>query len=154
LAVLAAAVAAADADARDWVRFAHAFRAQGDDDDPATARAIALAGLARFGADATLLATAARAETDLGRVAEPIRVYQTLIDRGDGDERVYTELATLYRKEVGALAMAGRPALAAERLDQFEAFDARAAELYPGGQWDASLAAALATMGRGLARAG
>jgi tetratricopeptide (TPR) repeat protein len=149
------AKAATLASARDWAVFARAFRStDAENDDPATARAIAIAGLARFDHDATLLATAAQASIAMDRVHEPIRLLEALRDRGAGDAKVAAELSDLYRQRLAALAFDGRPVEAGKRLAELEKFLASAKKEFPGKPWDEDLADALATAGRGMVTEG
>jgi tetratricopeptide (TPR) repeat protein len=154
LAQLAAAVAADGAGARDYVKFARAFRSHDDDDDPGSARAVALAGLARFPDDTTLLGAEARASTDLGRVHEPIRLYESVARLGGEDDEVVERLALLYQRRLEALALSGRPVEAEARLTELEAFFKQAGKAHPGRPWSERRAAAFETMGRGLVAQG
>ena len=155
LAGKARAAAAEGAGPREWIALSRAFRSKDDeDDDPLTARAIALAGLARHEGDATLLAAAASASVGLGRVHEPIRLYEELRRRGAGDARVAEQLADLYHERLAALAFNDRPNDAAARLAELEAYLREAERAFPGRDWAPRRAEALATVGRGLVSQG
>lgn len=155
LAARAVAAAAAGATAKDWVLFAREFRSrESEDDDPATARAICLAGLVRFPGDATLLAAAADASMDLERVHEPIRLLEELARSAGGDAEVAEQLAGLYRDRLAALAFNDRPLEAQSRLEELEAYVAAAGKKHPGRPWKRSLAEAYATAGRGMVSQG
>jgi len=154
LAGLAAGVAAPDATARTWALFARGFRGRDDADDPGTARAVCLTGLARFPGDATLLAAAAKASIDLGRVHEPIRFFEELEQRGAGDAEIADQLAGLYRDRLAALAFNDRPLEAQRLLDELETYLDKAGEQHPGRPWKRHLAEALATVGRGMVSQG
>lgn len=140
--------------AKDVARFAQAFRSSDENDDPATARQIARWGLGRFADDATLTAAQAAASTDLGRVHEPIRLYEALVARGAADAEVAEQLAGLYQQRLAALALSDRPVSARKDLAALETFDRSAAKKYPNRDWDVRLAGAMSTMGRGLVTQG
>jgi len=155
LAKKAAAITGAGATARDWAVLARAFRSKAtEDDDPASARAVALAGLARFPKDATLVAAMAQASVGMDRVHEPIRLLEGLRARGAGDAKIAAELSDLYRQRLAALAFDDHPVAAGKRLEELEAFLRSAKKETPGGKWDSELADAMATMGRGLVAQG
>ena len=154
LAERAVAAARAGATVKDWVLLAREFRSREDeDDDPATARAICLAGLERFPGDATLLAAAADASIDLSRIHEPIRLLEELA-RSAGDAEVAEQLAGLYRDRLAALAFNDRPLEAQSRLDELETYVTAAGKQYPGRPWKRSLAEGYATVGRGMVSQG
>jgi tetratricopeptide (TPR) repeat protein len=154
LAAAAARVAAARSSAKDWVKLARAMRSRDDRDDPAGARAVALAGLALHPDDATLAAAAARAAIALDRVHEPIRLFEELRRAGVVDAELDEELSDLYRDRLDALASNDRPVEARARLAELERFFDEVARAHPGRDWDARLARALATVGRGLVNQG
>jgi tetratricopeptide (TPR) repeat protein len=156
LARRAAAVAGPGATARDWVLLARAFRTgDGTDDDdegddPESARAICLTGLRHFPDDPTLLAAAGRAAIALGRVHEPIRLFEALRRRVPGDRAVASQLMTLYRDRLAALAYNDRPVEARARLAELETFHQAVARAHPGRSWKKELATAFTAVGRGM----
>ncbi|MEO8550405.1 MAG: hypothetical protein ABI678_10540 [Kofleriaceae bacterium] len=81
--------------------------------DQAAALAIALAGTAKFPHDATLPALAAEAAAALGRVEQPIALYELAIARGAQlDQPTALRLGKLYSARIARLAFGGRPAAA------------------------------------------
>jgi tetratricopeptide (TPR) repeat protein len=155
LAARAVAAGRDGATAKDWLLFAREFRSRDErEDDPATARAICMGGLARFPGDAGLLAAAADASVDLERVHEPIRLLEELAAGGAGGADVAEQLAGLYRARLAALAFNDRPLEAQRRLDELEAYVAAAGKQHPNRAWKRSLAEAYATVGRGMVSQG
>lgn len=148
----ARAVAASGASARAWLGLAQGFRGDEDDpDDPASARAIGLAGLDAFPGDAALLAATADASSAMQRIHEPIRLEEEL-RRGAGadDAGVADHLTVLYRLRLASLALGDHVTEAQARLAELEAFHAELARQFPGHIWTSTVADALVTMSRGL----
>ncbi len=151
-----AAAAAPNASARAWLGLVQGLRSDDLDlDDPASARAIGLAGLAAYPDDASLLAATADASEAMQRIHEPIRLYEQL-RRGAGkdDAEVADRLGVLYRQRLAALALGDHVTEAKVQLDALTKFHAAIAKQFPGHVWTSTLADALVTMGRGLVEQG
>jgi tetratricopeptide (TPR) repeat protein len=81
--------------------------------DQAAALAVALAGAAKFPHDAALLELAAEASTALGRIEQPIALYEAaLAAHPQVDQATALRLGKLYSQRIARLAFGGRPAAA------------------------------------------
>ncbi|MEO6772249.1 MAG: hypothetical protein ABI467_04410 [Kofleriaceae bacterium] len=81
--------------------------------DQAAALAVALAGIAKFSQDAGLLELAAEASTALGRIEQPIALYEAAIAaHPQVDPVTALRLGKLYSQRIARLAFGGRPAAA------------------------------------------
>jgi len=81
--------------------------------DQAAALAVALAGVAKFPHDATLLELAAESSTALGRIEQPIALYEAAIAaRQQLDQTIALHLGKLYAQRIARLAFGARPAAA------------------------------------------
>ncbi len=161
LGAAAVAVARPTASARDWVALARAIRDDRDgperDDDEAlagAALAICLDALVRFPDDATLLAAAGGHAADLGRVHQPIALYERARARAKADPELADRLAGLYRERMARLVFGARPRAARAGLDELRRFYDRVEAEFPGRRWTSTWAEALATYGRGLVSQG
>jgi len=150
---LAAAVAAPAATARDWVLLARWFR-DGDEGDPESALAVATSALVRFPDDATLLVAAADHASAVGRLQQPIRLYQAARARAPGDAEIGGRLTAVYRERLAQLTQGGRPLAARALLAQLEELYRELEGRFGAARWKKSRAEALSTVGRGLVSQG
>ena len=157
----AAALARPGAGAGAWAAVARALRddrndpARDDDDTRAEAAlVVCLDGLVRFPDDPTLLAAAAGHAADLGRIHQPIALYERARARAGDDAELADRLAGLYRERLGRLVFGGRPHAARVRLDELRRFYDHIDAAFPGRRWTSTWAEALATYGRGLVAQG
>jgi len=81
--------------------------------DQAAALAVALAGAAKFPHDAGLKLLAAESAAALGRIEQPIALYEAAIqDQPQVDQQTALHLGKLYSQRIARLAFGGRPAAA------------------------------------------
>jgi tetratricopeptide (TPR) repeat protein len=81
--------------------------------DQAAALAVALAGVAKFPHDADLLELAAETSAALGRIEQPIALYEAAFAiRPPADQAAALKLGKLYSQRIARLAFGGRPAAA------------------------------------------
>jgi tetratricopeptide (TPR) repeat protein len=133
----------------DWARLARTLRGAGAGGDPTAALAACRTGLARFPDDPTLLAAAAAAAASVGRVEQPIRLYEAARAHAPADPQLAHHLVPLYRERLAGLAESGRPLAARAELDRLERFFADATRRFGAGAWTHDHAATLVTAGRG-----
>jgi hypothetical protein len=121
-----------------------------DNPDPAAALAVCLAGLRKFPADDGLLAAAAGDSATLGRVDQPIELYEASIKAqgGDVDSALALRLGKLYAERIARLAFGGRPAAAKKEWKELEQYT-RHQKSTPM-VWSVVAAGAETALGRGL----
>ncbi len=103
---------------------ADAIRTDKDNPDAAGALAVCLSGLRRFPRDAELLAAAAGDAADLGRVDQPIELYEAAIKANGGtvDSALALRLGKLYAERIARLAFGGRPAAATREWRELDRY--------------------------------
>lgn len=138
-----------------WIALADDFRL-GDPDkaDPRAALRVLEAALERFPDDATIAAAAGATARDLDNLPLAIRHYECAAALDPDDRDVAENLAELYEIRIGDLVFNDRSNAAREHLEALERFHARAAERWPDRRLGSDLAAAYASMGRGLVSLG
>jgi tetratricopeptide (TPR) repeat protein len=117
--------------------------------DAAASLAICLDGLVRFPDDPTLLVAAAGDAASLGRLDQPIQLYEAAIHamKGEVDNAIALRLGKLYSERIARLAFGGRPTAATTAWLAL----ARATEhRNPGPVWAQVAAGAETALGRGL----
>ena len=130
-----------------WIALADALGA-GAATDPRAALGVCSAAIAGFGATPDLLACAARHAASMGRVEQPIALYEAARAAGE-TAPIDRALAALQRERLARLYEGGRPNAAHDELARDEKFlDAAAARF--GGDWDGLRAELRTTAGRGL----
>jgi len=81
--------------------------------DQAAALAVALAGVAKFPHDASLKELAAESAAALGRIEQPIALYEAAIqNQPQVDQQTALRLGKLYSQRIARLAFGGRPGAA------------------------------------------
>ena len=97
-----------------YFELAERVRNEKDNGDAGAALAICLAGLRKHPSDAQLLGAAAQDSASLGRVDQPIALYEATIKArgGDVDSALALRLGKLYAERIARLAFGGRPAAA------------------------------------------
>lgn len=124
------------------------IRTDKDNADPAGALAVSLAGLRKFPQDASLLSAAAGDAALLGRVDQPIALYEAAIraQGGDVDSALAFRLGKLYAERIARLAFGGRPDAATKTWREVE----RKTKKAPGEVWTLVAANAETALGKGL----
>jgi hypothetical protein len=97
-----------------YYELARLLRADDKYGDPAAALAVCQAGLRRHPGSAALLAAAAGDAAALGRIDQPIALYEAAIraEQGNLDNALALRLGKLYAERIARLAFGGRPAAA------------------------------------------
>lgn len=114
--------------------------------DQAAALAVALAGVAKFPHDAGLKELAAESAAALGRIEQPIALYEAAVqDQPQVDQQTALRLGKLYSQRIARFAFGGRPAAALTAWN--EVIDKPRAS---SPQWAQVAALAETALGRGL----
>ncbi|HUS31320.1 MAG TPA: hypothetical protein VMZ53_22570 [Kofleriaceae bacterium] len=129
---------------------AEQMRDDKDNADAAAALAVCLAGLKKFPTDANLLSAAAADAATLGRVDQPIELYEAAIKAqgGDVDSALALRLGKLYAERIARLAFGGRPAAAKKEWKELEQYTRR--QKSPPQVWSVVAAGGETALGRGL----
>ncbi|MDB4958044.1 MAG: hypothetical protein JWO36_5613 [Myxococcales bacterium] len=116
--------------------------------DATAALAVCLEGLAKFPRDETLLIAAAGDASSLGRVDQPIALYEAAIAKsGEVDTAIALRLGKLYSERIARLAFGGRPTAATTAWHHV----AQYAETHqPANVWAQVAATGESALGRGL----
>jgi len=123
--------------------------------DPAAALGAALRGIARFPKDASLYASAAEHSAALGRIDQPIALYESAIDNDtEGDSTIALRLGKLYAERIARLANGGRPGAATTAWTELARYTDSAAKRTPNDVWRQVAAIAETSLGRGLVSQG
>jgi tetratricopeptide (TPR) repeat protein len=103
---------------------AEAIRTDKDNPDPAAALAVCLAGLRRFPTSAALLSAAAGDAAELGRIDQPIELYEGAVKANGGtvESALALRLGKLYAERIARLAFGGRPAAATKEWRELERY--------------------------------
>jgi tetratricopeptide (TPR) repeat protein len=132
---------------------AEKLRTQKDNDgDPAAALAVCIAGLRSFPRDPALLAAAARDAAALGRIDQPIALYEAAI-RAEGfdvDSGIALRLGRLYAERIARLAFGGRLEAATSAWSQLDRYTRQAAHKTKDYVWSVVAANGETALGRGL----
>ena len=116
--------------------------------DPAAALAVCEAGLAQFPRDAGLLATAAEEASALGRVDQPIALYEAALADG-ADAATALRLGRVVSERIARLAFGGRPGAARTEWRAIASYADREKGRAPQ-VWSQVEASAETALGRGL----
>lgn len=131
---------------------AEKLRNDKDNADPGAALAISLAGLRRFPKDGDLLAAAAQDAAALGRVDQPIALFEAAIQArgGDVDSALALRLGKLYAERIARLAFGGRPAAATDAWHDLARYTKQVSSKSPHQVWSLVAANGETALGRGL----
>jgi tetratricopeptide (TPR) repeat protein len=131
-----------------YIELAQVLRKDEHAPDPVGALAVCLAGLAKFPRDAALLEAAAEHATALGRVDQPIALYEAALRSEPVATPVARKLGKLYAERIARLGYGGRPQAATTALHEVERYPHR------GGAWAQVEAQAQTALGKGLVSQG
>lgn len=141
--------------AESYTRLAEALQSDEQAPDAAAALAVCSAGLARFPGNAALLVTAGSAARALGRIDQPIALYEAALRAaGELDTAIALRLGKLYADRIERLATGGRPTAATDAWRTALRFTADVASAHPHSVWQQAAALAESGLGRGLASQG
>ncbi len=131
------------------------YSGDGKDPDHTAALAICASGLARFPGDPGLLVAAASDARTLGRIDQPIGLYEAaLLSTTDLDGTDAIRLGKLYAERIARAAAGGRPAAARDVWHHTQTYLAKVAHAHPSGVWSQAAAIAEGALGRGLVQLG
>jgi len=136
-----------------YVQLANALRKDEHGPDPVGALAVCEAGLVKFSHDAALLEAAADHATAMGRIDQPIALYEAALRGAPVDATTAKKLGALYAERIARLGFGGRPAAAKTALAALEkttAQQARRGEPGLRGAWTEVEAAAETALGKGM----
>jgi tetratricopeptide (TPR) repeat protein len=135
-----------------YLELARALRTDREAPDPAAALAVCMRGLADFPHDVPLLTAAAGDAASLGRVDQPIALYEAVVEheRSELDSAVALRLGKLYAQRISSLALGGRPRAAEQAWHELAELTARASSRAPNDVWRQVTAIGEASFGRGL----
>lgn len=135
-----------------YYELAAKLRTDKDNPDSGAALAVCLAGLRKFPGDAHLLASAARDATALGRVEQPIALFEAAIRArgGDVDSGLALRLGKLYAERITRLAFGGRPAAAKTAWQDVARYTKQVSRKQPHQVWSLVAASGETALGRGL----
>jgi tetratricopeptide (TPR) repeat protein len=127
---------------------AEQIRNDKDNGDPAGALAVCLAGLRKFPTDSSLLGAAAGDAAALGRVDQPIALYEAAIKAqgGEVDSALAFRVGKLYAERIARLAFGGRPEAAKQSWREVE----HKTQKSPEDVWRLVAANAETALGKGL----
>jgi tetratricopeptide (TPR) repeat protein len=138
--------------AHAYESLAEALRTDKDNPDPAAALAVCMAGLRRHPKHPDLLVAAAGDAASLGRVDQPIELYEAAIAAHGGsvESALALRLGKLYAERIARLAFGGRPAAATREWRELESYT-RKIEGKPNQHvWAVVAANAETALGKGL----
>lgn len=127
-----------------YIDLAETLRKDEHAPDPVGALAVCLAGLAKFPHNAALLEAAAGHATALGRVDQPIALYEAALREEPIDSPIARRLGTLYADRIERLGYGGRPQAARSALREVERTP------HHGTAWAQVEAKAQTALGKGL----
>jgi tetratricopeptide (TPR) repeat protein len=134
-----------------YLELARSLRTNEHVPDTAAALAVCVAGLAKFPTDPALLGAAAEDAASLGRVDQPIELYEAALrTHGEVDATVALRLGKLYSERIARLAFGGRPAAATTAWHDLSRFTADAEHRAPHQVWAQVAAVGETALGRGL----
>ncbi len=139
--------------ADSYYELAQKLRTQKDNNgDPAAALAVCTEGLRKFPTDASLLASAAQDAASLGRVDQPIALYEAAVraEAGDVDSALALRLGKLYAERITRLAVGGRPAAATTAWNQLSRYTHEVSRKESQQVWSMVAANGETALGRGL----
>jgi hypothetical protein len=136
-----------------YADLADAIRTDKDNPDPGASLMVCLAGLRRYPKDAALLAAAAGDAADLGRVDQPIELYEAAIEASGGtvESALALRLGKLYAERIARLAFGGRPGAAQKKWHELDRYTRKAGSGKATRQvWSMVAAGAETALGKGL----
>ena len=135
-----------------YAELADKIRNDKDNGDPGAALAVCLAGLRAFPGDGALLSAAARDAAALGRVEQPIALYEAAVRTrgGDVDSAFALRLGKLYAERIARLAFGGRPAAAKSAYHDLARYTKQVSRKAPQRAWSLVAANGETALGRGL----
>lgn len=135
-----------------YYELAQTIRNDKDNPDAAAALAVCLAGLRVFPNDAALLSAAAGDAAALGRVDQPIELYERAVtaQHGEVDAALALRLGKLYAERISRLAFGGRPTAAKKQWADLERYTRSAAQKAPHPVWAVVAANMETALGKGL----
>ena len=135
-----------------YYELADEIRTDKDHGDSGAALAVCVAGLARFPQDARLLAAAAQNAAAIGRVDQPIALYEAAIKArgGDVDSATALRLGKLYAERIARFAFGGRPAAATTAWRQLDRYTKQVSNKSKHRAWSVVAATGETALGRGL----
>jgi tetratricopeptide (TPR) repeat protein len=147
-----AELVAVHGDANAYYELADKIRTDKDNGDPGAALAVCQAGLRKFPGNADLLAAAARDAAALGRVDQPIALYEAALRArgGDVDSAFALRLGKLYAERIARLAFGGRPAAATSAYEDLARYTKQVSRKSPHQVWTRVAANGETALGRGL----
>ncbi len=128
------------------------LRTDKDNGDPGAALAVCIEGLQKFPHDAALLAAAAQDAAELGRVEQPIALFEAAVRarRGDVDSALALRLGKLYAARIARLAFGGRPAAAKTAWQDLSRYTNQVSKKSSHRVWSLVAASGETALGRGL----
>ncbi|MGE5186625.1 MAG: hypothetical protein ACM31C_31430 [Acidobacteriota bacterium] len=142
-------------DAAAYFELARVLGSDKNAPDPAAALATCLRGLARFPHDASLAGAAAEDAAALGRVAQPIALYEAALQNDDEVDNTFAlKLGKLYAERIARLAMSGRPGAATTAWHELARYTKSASARTPGDVWAQVAAIGESSLGKGLVSQG
>ena len=140
--------------AEAYLELARALRSDDHDQTPdhTAALGVCLAGLKRFPSSAPLLAAAAEDAATLGRIEQPIALYEAslIAQGGQVDGPTALRLGKLYSQRIARLAFGGRPRAATTAWHELARYTDSEAHRAPHQVWAQVEAVAETALGRGL----
>jgi tetratricopeptide (TPR) repeat protein len=135
-----------------YLQLARALRDDHDAGDAAAALGVAVRGIAKFPRSAALYATAAEAAAELGRLDQPIGLYEAAlaVDTGELDSTLALRLGRLYSERIARLALGGRPAAAESAWRDLVVYTRDEDRRTPNEVWRQVNALGQSSLGRGL----
>ena len=135
-----------------YLELASALRVDEHAPDSEAALAVDLAGLAKYPRDASLLDAAANDARALGRIDQPIALFETSVkgSAGDVDTTTALRLGKLYAERISRFALGGRPGEARGAWTQTLTLTRGWDKQHPDPMWQQAQAIAQASLGRGL----
>lgn len=135
-----------------YAELADKLRTDKDNADAGAALAVCLAGLRRFPDDPGLLGGAARDAAALGRIDQPIALYEAAIRarHGDVDSALALRLGRLYAERIARLAFGGRPSAATVAWQNLTRYTEQVSQKATQPVWTLVAANGETALGRGL----
>jgi tetratricopeptide (TPR) repeat protein len=133
-----------------YIQLAALLRKDEHGPDPVGALAVCLAGLAKFPHDASLLEAAADHATALGRIDQPIALYEAALAGAPVDATTARKLGSLYAERIARLAFGGRPAAAKTAWHELEQTSEQQGRRGQSAAWTEVEAAADIALGKGM----
>ncbi|HEY1557555.1 MAG TPA: tetratricopeptide repeat protein [Kofleriaceae bacterium] len=139
-----------------YADLARAVRGDSEAGDPTASLAICLRGLRDAPDDTELLAAAAGDAAEVGRVDQPIALFEAALqhERGEVDHAIAVRLGKLYAQRIARLAAGGRPGAATTAWRELAHYTDLAGQRAPSEVWRQVAAIGEASLGKGLVAQG